>query len=72
MDDNFPYDEIEVEHTRLLQQMEALEREHQDLERRPYDRIAHNEHLRRLAEKKAELRQHMLRLKRRREELEDR
>ena len=70
MGDNFPYDELELEHTRLLQQMEALEREHEALERRPYDRASHNAHLRRLAEKKAELRKHMLRLRSHREKLQ--
>ena len=62
--------ELALEHGRLLQQMDALEREHEALERGPFDRAAHHEHLRHLAEKKVELQQHMLRLKRRREELQ--
>jgi hypothetical protein len=42
--------------------VEALEQEHEALERRPFDRAEHD-HLRHLAEKKADLRAHLVRLK---------
>jgi hypothetical protein len=57
---------LQREHLSLLRQLEALELEHRQLETGPFDRAAHAEHLRHLAQAKEDLRAHMARLKRRR------
>jgi hypothetical protein len=50
------------EHIRLVDQTEALEREHRDLQIRPYDLAKHREHRARLHGHIAELRVHAQRL----------
>jgi len=56
-------EELSAEHLRLLQQTEALQREHEALERqRPVDIHAHNVHRARLQRQIAELRKHIARL----------
>ena len=60
-------DDLRAGHETLKQQVEILWREHQALEREPFDVVRHEEHLRKLGVKKAELRAHRERLKRARE-----
>jgi hypothetical protein len=52
-----------AEHARLLEQLHALEREHRELETRPYDLEAHRGHRERLEQQIVELRAHLLRLR---------
>jgi hypothetical protein len=59
-------DALQREHLSLLRQLEALALEHRQLETGPFDRAAHAEHLRHLAQNKVDLRAHMARLRRRR------
>jgi hypothetical protein len=60
-------DDLRAGHETLKQQVEILWREHEALEREPFDVARHEEHLRKLAVKEAELRAHRERLKRSRE-----
>jgi len=54
---------IHEEHRRLLNEVDALEREHRDLENSPHDLQAHREHRDRLQKQVAELRAHLRRLR---------
>lgn len=56
--------DLMVEHEHLKRQVEALQREHDALERKPYNRDEHHAHKVRLRLKIAELRGHTARLKR--------
>jgi hypothetical protein len=62
-------DDLHREHDQLLDQLATLQREHDALERQPYDRATHGQHQRKLALKRAELEAHLGKLKRRREQL---
>jgi hypothetical protein len=57
---------LERVHKQLMRQIEALQREHDELERRPFDRAAHEAHRRKLAQKKVELAAHLEELKKQR------
>jgi len=54
---------IQAEHERLLNEVDALEREHRALEDHPHDLQAHREHRERLQKQVAELRAHLRRLR---------
>ncbi len=54
---------IDDEHDALKQQVEELQREHEALESRPFDRLEHDQHRARLRTKIAELHAHMARLR---------
>ena len=58
-------DDLHIEHEALKRQVEGLWREHEALEREPFDEAKHEEHRRKLALKKAELQAHLERLKHR-------
>jgi DNA repair exonuclease SbcCD ATPase subunit len=56
-------DDLDLEHQTLKEQVEQLQREHEELRERPYDTAGHEEHRKKLESKIAELRAHMARLK---------
>ena len=56
-------DTLAAEHRALKDQVEQLQREHEQLHQRPHDVAGHEEHRKKLESKIAELRAHMARLK---------
>jgi prefoldin subunit 5 len=56
-------DQLADEHELLKRQVKELQREHNELRKRPHDIVGHQEHRQRLEAKIAELRAHMARLK---------
>lgn len=56
-------DPLEDEHEVLKREVQALQREHEELRKRPHDMAGHKAHRERLELKIAELRAHMARLK---------
>jgi hypothetical protein len=56
-------EELDAEHRALLSEQAALESEHQDLEKYPFEPIAHRAHLARLRKHIERLHLHLNRLK---------
>jgi prefoldin subunit 5 len=56
-------EELDAEHQALKAQVEQLQREHEQLRKRPHDMAGHEDHRKKLEAKISELRAHLERLK---------